>query len=62
MNMHKADLWVPLVSSAFYLKTVTPPHITFEQIDISSVPYHAITALASIWTLIFPELSLRLSA
>jgi hypothetical protein len=28
MNMHIADLWLSLVSSAFYIKTVTAPQRT----------------------------------
>jgi TRAP-type mannitol/chloroaromatic compound transport system permease large subunit len=60
--MHFADLSLPLVPSAFYLKTAAPPHITFEQICVASVPYLAITVLALILPLIFSELSLWLSA
>jgi TRAP-type mannitol/chloroaromatic compound transport system permease large subunit len=62
MNMHIADLSPPLARSAFYLKTVTPPHITFEQIYISSMPHLGITVLALIWMLIFSQLDLWLSA
>jgi TRAP-type mannitol/chloroaromatic compound transport system permease large subunit len=58
MNMPIADLSLPLAPSGFYLKTVTPPPITFEQIYISSMPYLAITVLALIWMLIFFQLDL----
>jgi len=62
MNMHFANLSLRLAPSAFSLKTAALPPITLEQICFSGNPYLAITVLALILPLIFPELSLWLAA
>jgi tripartite ATP-independent transporter DctM subunit len=60
MNMHIAYLTPPFAPASFYLKSVTPPEITLEEIFKATMPFLYITVLATILVTIFPQLSLWL--
>lgn len=60
MNMHIAYLSPPFAPSAFYMKSITPPEITMGQIYASTMPYLALTVLATAIVTAWPGLSLWL--
>ncbi len=60
MNMHIAYLTPPFAPSAFYMKSVTPPHITMSQIYAATLPYLWLTFVATAVVTAFPCLSLWL--
>ena len=60
MNMHISYLSPPFGPSVVYLKGVVPEHITMGQIYNSVWPYTALTIVALVFTVIFPEISLWL--
>ncbi len=60
MNMHIAYLSPPFAPSAFYMKSVSPPHITMMQIYIATLPYLWLTFIATILVTAIPWLSLWL--
>ena len=60
MNMHIAYLSPPFAPSAFYMKSVSPPHITMTQIYLATLPYLWLTFVATALVTAFPRLSLWL--
>jgi tripartite ATP-independent transporter DctM subunit len=60
MNMHIAYLSPPFAPSAFYMKSITPPHISMGQIYAATLPYLWLTFLATAIVTAFPFLSLWL--
>ena len=60
MNMHIAYLRPPFAPSAFYMKSVSPPHITMTQIYVATLPYLWLTFVATVLVTAFPWLSLWL--
>jgi tripartite ATP-independent transporter DctM subunit len=60
MNMHISYLSPPFAPSAFYMKSITPPEITMGQIYVATMPYLALTAVATIIVTAWPGLSLWL--
>jgi tripartite ATP-independent transporter DctM subunit len=60
MNMHIAYLSPPFAPSAFYMKSITPPHITMTQIYMATLPYLWLTLIAAFLVTAFPWLSLWL--
>lgn len=60
MNMHISYLSPPFAPSAFYMKSVSPPHITMTQIYVATLPYLWLTFVATALVTAFPRLSLWL--
>jgi tripartite ATP-independent transporter DctM subunit len=60
MNMHISYLSPPFAPSAFYMKSVSPPHITMTQIYVATLPYLWLTFVATALVTAFPWLSLWL--
>jgi tripartite ATP-independent transporter DctM subunit len=60
MNMHIAYLSPPFAPSAFYMKSITPPHITMTQIYVATLPYLWLTILATFLVTGLPWISLWL--
>jgi tripartite ATP-independent transporter DctM subunit len=60
MNMHISYLSPPFGPSVFYIKSVTPPHITTTQIYRAIMPYLWLTFLATAITVACPGLALWL--
>ena len=60
MNMHIAYLSPPFAPSAFYMKSITPPHITMGQIYLATMPYLWLTAVATVIVTVWPSLSIWL--
>lgn len=60
MNMHIAYLSPPFAPSAFYMKSVSPPHVTMTQIYVATLPYLWLTFVATGLVTAFPRLSLWL--
>jgi TRAP-type mannitol/chloroaromatic compound transport system permease large subunit len=46
--------------AAFYLKGVSPPHVTLNQIFLGMMPYMAIQLLAIVLLYLFPQIGLWL--
>ena len=60
VNLQAAFLSPPVAISAFYLKGVSPPHVTINQIFAGMMPYMFIVILCLILMYIWPELTLWL--
>jgi TRAP-type mannitol/chloroaromatic compound transport system permease large subunit len=60
MNLQTAFLSPPVAMSAFYLKGVSPPHVTLNQIFLGMLPFMGIQILALILLYIFPAIGLWL--
>jgi TRAP-type mannitol/chloroaromatic compound transport system permease large subunit len=60
MNLQTAFLSPPVAMAAFYLKGVSPPHVTLNQIFLGMLPYMAIQILALILLYTFPGIGLWL--
>jgi TRAP-type mannitol/chloroaromatic compound transport system permease large subunit len=60
VNLQAAFLSPPVAMSAFYLKGVSPPHVTINQIFAGMMPYMFIVILCLILMYIWPELTLWL--
>ena len=60
MNMHIGYLSPPFAPSAFYMKSVSPPHVTMSQIYVATLPYLWLTVMATILVTAWPGLSLWL--
>ena len=60
MNMHISYLSPPFGPSCFYMSSVTPDNITMTQIYKANIPFLALTVIALIATMFFPQLSLWL--
>ena len=60
VNLQAAFLSPPVAMSAFYLKGVSPPHVTINQIFAGMMPYMLIVILCMVFMYIWPALTLWL--
>jgi TRAP-type mannitol/chloroaromatic compound transport system permease large subunit len=60
LNLQTAFLSPPVAMAAFYLKGVSPPHVTLNQIFMGMLPFMAIQIIALILLYIFPAIGLWL--
>ncbi|UUZ65020.1 TRAP transporter large permease subunit [Polaromonas sp. P1-6] len=60
VNLQAAFLSPPVAMSAFYLKGVSPPHVTINQIFAGMMPYMLIVVLCMVFMYIWPGLTLWL--
>ncbi|HQS31032.1 MAG: C4-dicarboxylate ABC transporter [Polaromonas sp. 39-63-203] len=60
LNLQTAFLSPPVAMAAFYLKGVSPPHVTLNQIFAGMLPFMAIQVLAIVLLYIFPAIGLWL--
>ncbi len=60
VNLQAAFLSPPVAMSAFYLKGVSPPHVTINQIFAGMMPYMLIVILCMVLMYIWPSLTLWL--
>jgi TRAP-type mannitol/chloroaromatic compound transport system permease large subunit len=60
LNLQTAFLSPPVAMAAFYLKGVSPPHVTLNQIFAGMMPFMGIQVLAIILLYQFPEIGLWL--
>jgi TRAP-type mannitol/chloroaromatic compound transport system permease large subunit len=60
LNLQTAFLSPPVAMAAFYLKGVSPPHVTLNQIFAGMLPFMAIQVVALALLYIFPEIGLWL--
>ncbi|MGI4717647.1 MAG: TRAP transporter large permease [Janthinobacterium lividum] len=62
MNLQTAFLSPPVAMSAFYLKGVSPPHVTLNQIFLGMLPFMAIQVLGIVLLYTFPAIGMWLPA
>ena len=62
VNLQAAFLSPPVAMSAFYLKGVSPPHVTINQIFAGMMPYMLIVVLCMVLMYIWPSLTLWFEA
>jgi TRAP-type mannitol/chloroaromatic compound transport system permease large subunit len=60
MNLQTAFLSPPVAMAAFYLKGVSPPHVTLNQIFLGMLPFMGIQILAIVLLYIWPQIGLWL--
>jgi TRAP-type mannitol/chloroaromatic compound transport system permease large subunit len=60
LNLQTAFLSPPVAMAAFYLKGVSPPHVTLNQIFGGMLPFMGIQVLAILLLYVFPEIGLWL--
>ena len=60
MNLQTAFLSPPVAMSAFYLKGVSPPHVTLNQIFLGMMPFMGIQIIALILLYTFPAIGMWL--
>jgi TRAP-type mannitol/chloroaromatic compound transport system permease large subunit len=60
VNLQAAFLSPPVAMSAFYLKGVSPPHVTINQIFAGMMPYMLIVVVCMVLMYIWPQLTLWL--
>jgi TRAP-type mannitol/chloroaromatic compound transport system permease large subunit len=60
LNLQTAFLSPPVAMAAFYLKGVSPPHVTLNQIFLGMMPYMAIQIFAIFLLYVFPQIGLWL--
>ena len=60
LNLQTAFLSPPVAMSAFYLKGVSPPHVTLNQIFAGMLPFMGIQILAIVLLYVFPGVGLWL--
>ncbi len=60
LNLQTAFLSPPVAMAAFYLKGVSPPHVTLNQIFAGMMPFMAIQVLAVVLLYLFPQIGLWL--
>jgi TRAP-type mannitol/chloroaromatic compound transport system permease large subunit len=60
LNLQTAFLSPPVAMAAFYLKGVSPPHVTLNQIFLGMMPFMAIQVVALALLYIFPGIGLWL--
>jgi TRAP-type mannitol/chloroaromatic compound transport system permease large subunit len=60
LNLQTAFLSPPVAMAAFYLKGVSPPHVTLNQIFMGMIPFMVIQIIALILLYIFPAIGLWL--
>jgi TRAP-type mannitol/chloroaromatic compound transport system permease large subunit len=62
VNLQAAFLSPPVAMSAFYLKGVSPPHVTLNQIFAGMMPYMIIVCICMVIMYLWPGMSLWLPA
>ncbi|MGA0570299.1 TRAP transporter large permease subunit [Variovorax sp. VNK109] len=60
LNLQTAFLSPPVAMAAFYLKGVSPPHVTLNQIFLGMLPFMGIQIVAIVLLYIFPQIGLWL--
>ncbi len=60
MNLQTAFLSPPVAMAAFYLKGVSPPHVTLNQIFLGMLPFMALQVLGVVLLYVFPAIGLWL--
>lgn len=60
LNLQTAFLSPPVAMAAFYLKGVSPPHVTLNQIFVGMLPFMAIQVVALALLYIFPAIGMWL--
>ena len=60
LNLQTAFLSPPVAMAAFYLKGVSPPHVTLNQIFMGMLPFMGIQVIAIFLLYVFPEIGLWL--
>jgi TRAP-type mannitol/chloroaromatic compound transport system permease large subunit len=60
LNLQTAFLSPPVAMAAFYLKGVSPPHVTLNQIFAGMMPFMGIQIVALVLLYIFPQIGLWL--
>ncbi|MFP5398279.1 MAG: TRAP transporter large permease subunit [Gammaproteobacteria bacterium] len=60
LNLQTAFLSPPVAMSAFYLKGVSPPHVTLNQIFAGMLPFMGIQIVAIVLLYVFPEIGMWL--
>jgi len=60
LNLQTAFLSPPVAMAAFYLKGVSPPHVTLNQIFAGMMPFMGIQVLAIVLLYVFPAIGLWL--
>jgi len=60
VNLQAAFLSPPVAMSAFYLKGVSPKHVTLNQIFAGMMPYMIIVCLCLVFMYIWPGMTLWL--
>lgn len=60
LNLQTAFLSPPVAMSAFYLKGVSPPHVTLNQIFLGMLPFMGLQILAIVLMYLFPAIGLWL--
>ncbi len=60
LNLQTAFLSPPVAMAAFYLKGVSPPHVTLNQIFGGMMPFMGIQVIAVIFLYNFPQIGLWL--
>jgi TRAP-type mannitol/chloroaromatic compound transport system permease large subunit len=60
LNLQTAFLSPPVAMSAFYLKGVSPPHVTLNQIFAGMMPFMGIQIIALVLLYTFPQIGLWL--
>jgi TRAP-type mannitol/chloroaromatic compound transport system permease large subunit len=60
LNLQTAFLSPPVAMAAFYLKGVSPPHVTLNQIFLGMMPYMVIQVAAIVLLYLFPQIGLWL--
>jgi TRAP-type mannitol/chloroaromatic compound transport system permease large subunit len=58
LNLQTAFLSPPVAMAAFYLKGVSPPHVTLNQIFLGMLPFMAIQVFAIFLLYMFPQIGL----
>jgi len=60
LNLQTAFLSPPVAMAAFYLKGVSPPHVTLNQIFAGMIPFMGIQIIALVLLYVFPQIGLWL--
>jgi TRAP-type mannitol/chloroaromatic compound transport system permease large subunit len=60
LNLQTAFLSPPVAMAAFYLKGVSPPHVTLNQIFLGMLPFMGIQVIAIVLLYMFPQIGLWL--
>ena len=60
LNLQTAFLSPPVAMAAFYLKGVSPPHVTLNQIFVGMLPFMGIQVVAIVLLYVLPEIGLWL--
>src|SRR5262249_50057655 len=62
VNLQAAFLSPPVAMSAFYLKGVSPPHVTLNQIFAGMMPYMIVIVVCMVIMYLWPGMTLWLPA